>query len=480
MAIKRRSFLRGGMALGAGAVAAPYGFVRNIAKAQEGDTIKVGILHSLSGTIAIIERSLHNAELLAIDEINAAGGVMGKMIEPVVEDPQSMVQIFNDKAKKLLLEDQVIAVLGCYTSASRQSVLPVFEKYNGVLLYPTLYEAQECSKNCFYTGAVPNQQLDDFVPWIINELGRKRFYLIGANYIYPKETNRAVKALLKKYGGEAVAEEYSPLGHTEFSTNINKIAAAEPDVVFSDLVGDQVVAFYKQYRQFGITADIIPICTPITTEQEVAAMGAENALGHYTSFNYFQSVDTPENQSFVERYKARYGANEVTNAVMEAAYFQTHLLAQAIERTGSTEADALIYEGLPGQEFQAPQGKVKIDEKNHHAWLWARIGPRQRAGPVRRGVEVRRLDPTRSMGRSPLPGQGLRFHGQEGSGALENRQSRPLRNDRSLAAMRRRGGRWVFISRPSGRCSRGMKGILGSGAPAVRGRSARLEPGLGP
>jgi urea ABC transporter urea binding protein len=371
--IRRRSFLKGTAAILA-AGTAPFYFARNIVKAAEGDTIKVGILHSLSGTIAIIERSLHNAELLAIEEINAKGGVMGKKIEPVVEDPQSLVQVFAEKAKKLLLEDKVTAVLGCYTSASRQSVLPVFEQYNGVLLYPTLYEAQECSKNCFYTGAVPNQQLDDFVPWIIQTLGRKKFYMIGSNYIYPKETNREVKALLQAHGGENVGEEYAPLGSTEFSTNINKIAASGAEVVFSDLVGDSIVAFYKQYKQFGITAKDIPICTPITTEQEILAMGAENAVGHYTSFNYFQSVDTPENKSFVERYKAKYGANEVTNAVMEAAYFQTYFLAQAIEKTKSLEADALIFDGLPGQEFTAPQGPVKIDEKNHHTWLWARIG----------------------------------------------------------------------------------------------------------
>jgi urea transport system substrate-binding protein len=384
MRIKRRTFLKGTAAAAAGSAVAtgkfPYIFSRNIAKAQEGKTIKIGILHSLSGTIAIIERSLHNAELLAIEEINAKGGVMGKMLEPVVEDPQSMVQVFNDKAKKLLLEDQVVAVLGCYTSASRQSVLPVFEEHNGLLLYPTLYEAQECSKNCFYTGAVPNQQLDDFVPWIINTLGKKKFYLIGANYIYPKETNREVKALLEKHGGEYVAEEYSPLGHTEFSTNINKIAASGCDTVFSTLVGDQVIAFYKQFRQFGITADILPICTPITTEQETLAMGAENALGHYTSFNYFQSVESPENETFVKSYKAKYGEGEVTNAVMEAAYFQTYLLAQAIEKAGTTDTDALIFEGLPGQEFVAPQGKVKIDEKNHHTWLWARIGQANEQG----------------------------------------------------------------------------------------------------
>jgi urea ABC transporter urea binding protein len=381
--IKRRSFLKGSAAtLGALTIGgtAPYYFMRNIAKAAESDTIKVGILHSLSGTIAIIEQSLHNAELLAIEEINAKGGVMGKKIQPVIEDPQSLVQVFAEKAKKLLLEDKVVAVLGCYTSASRQSVLPVFEQNNGVLLYPTLYEAQECSKNCFYTGAVPNQQLDDFVPWIIKTLGRKKFYMVGSNYIYPKETNREVKALLKMHGGEDVGEEYAPLGHTEFSTIINNIAGSGAEVIFSDLVGDSIVAFYKQYRQFGLTPADLPICTPITTEQEIAAMGPENAFGHYTSFNYFQSVDTPENKVFVERYKAKYGANSVTNAVMEAAYFSTYLLAQAIEKVKSTEADALIFEGLPGQEFTAPQGKVKIDEKNHHTWLWSRIGKANEQG----------------------------------------------------------------------------------------------------
>src|SRR5260370_12332655 len=333
MGIRRRTLLKnaaagigGGPACGIG----PYHFVRNIVKAGEGDTIKVGILPSLSGTIAIIEKSLHDAELVAIEEINAKGGVLGKKLEPVVEDPQSLVQVFAEKAKKLLLQDKVVAVLGCYTSASRQSVLPVFEENNGVLLYPTLYEAQECSKKFFYTGCGPSQQLDQFVPWILNTLGRKKFYLIGANYIYPKETNREVKALLQKHGGTTVAEEYSPLGSTEFSTNINKIASSGCDIWFSDLVGDQIVAFYKQYKEFGITAKDIPICTPITTEQEIAAMGPENAVGHYTSFNYFQSVQSPENKSFVERYKAKYGKNAVTNAGMEAAYFHTYFLPQSI------------------------------------------------------------------------------------------------------------------------------------------------------
>ena len=410
MRINRRRFLKNAALTGASAAAFPYFYTQKFAKAEESDEVKVGILHSLSGTIAIIERSLHNAELMAIEEINAKGGVMGgKKLVPIVEDPQSMVRVFRQKAKKLLLQDKVAAVLGCYTSASRQSVLPEFENNNGVLLYPTLYEAQECSYNCFYTGAVPNQQLDDFAPWVIEKFGG-RHYLIGANYIYPKETNREWKALLDLHGGETLAEEYAPLGHTEFATNINKIASLQPDVVFSTLVGDQIVAFYKQFKQFGITAEDIPICTPITTEQEIKGMGPEYALGHYTSFNYFQSVDSPENAEFVARYKATYGEDEVTNAVMEAAYFQTYFLAQALDKVGTTDADALITEGLPGQEFQAPQGKVKIDEKNHHTYLWARIGQGPRGRSVRCRLEVGRLDPPRSMGRSALPRQGLRLH----------------------------------------------------------------------
>ena len=186
---------------------------------------------------------------------------------------------------------------------------------------------------------------------------------------------------MQKYGGTVVAEEYSPLGSTEFSTNINKIASSGADIVFSDLVGDQVVAFYKQYKEFGITAKDIPICTPITTEQEIAAMGPENAFGHYTSFNYFQSVDTPENHSFVERYKAKYGKDAVTNAVMECAYFQTYFLAQAIAKVKSTDADALIYEGLPGQEFLAPrrQGEDRRKEPPHLAVVPYRPAPTSRA-----------------------------------------------------------------------------------------------------
>ena len=270
------------------------------------------------------------------------------------------------------------------------------------------------------------------MPWIIKTLGRKKFYLIGANYIYPKETNREVKALLQKHGGTTVAEEYSPLGSTEFSTNINKIASSGADIVFSDLVGDQIVAFYKQFREFGITAKDIPICTPITTEQEIAAMGAENAVGHYTSFNYFQSVDTPQNKSFVDRYKAKYGKDAVTNAVMEAAYFQTYFLAQAIakvevDRCGRPDLRGTAGTGVPGA---AGQGQDRREEPPHLAVGAHRPGERE--GPIRRGVEVGRLDPPAAVGAVPLSEQVLRLHRQARARSREEaleRGKEPLGND---------------------------------------------------
>ena len=307
--------------------------------------------------------------------------MLGKKIQPVVEDPQSLVQVFAEKAKKLLLDDKVVAVLGCYTSASRQSVLPVFEENNGVLLYPTLYEAQECSKNCFYTGAVPNQQLDDFVPWIIKTLGRKNFYLIGANYIYPKETNREVKALLQKHGGhdrrrgifaarlDRVLDQHQqdrlerlPISSSPTwsatrsspSTSSSGNSASPPRISRSARRSPPS----RKSRRWGRKTR--SATTPRSTTSRASTRRRTSHLSSAT--------------------RPKYGKDAVTNAVMEAAYFQTYFLAQAIEKVKSTDADALIFEGLPGQEFQAPQGKVKIDEKNHHTWLWARIGKANEQG----------------------------------------------------------------------------------------------------
>lgn len=239
MIMKRRDFLKGTAAAGAAAAFGfPHVWIKNADLAQAaGGEIKVGVLYSLTGTTAIIETSLNQATILAIEEINAAGGINGMKVVPVIEDPASDPATFSQKARKLVVGDKCVSVFGSYTSASRKAVLPVFEKYNNLYWYPTLYEGRECSKNVIYTGAVPNQQQKEFVPWLIKNFGKK-FYLIGSNYIYPKEENNVCKILLKQLGGEVVGEEYVPLGHSEFSAVINKFKDTQPNVIFSTVVGD--------------------------------------------------------------------------------------------------------------------------------------------------------------------------------------------------------------------------------------------------
>jgi len=268
--------------------------------------IKVGVMYSTTGTIAIVEKSLQDATFLAIDQINEgtgpwAGkkGIDGQMIEKVVVNPDSNWDLYNQMSKRLIDEDKVVCVLGCYTSASRKSVLPVFEEKDSLLYYPVYYEGNECSSNVIYTGAAPNQQITDSIPYCIKNFGKKGFF-IGSDYIYPKESNRIAKAELVNGGGEVVGDEYAALGTTEFITIINKIKQAKPNFILSNLVGDSIPAFYKQLKDAGITSKDIPIMAFPTTEEEIQAMGPEFAEGHYSSFNYFQSVDTPENKAFVE------------------------------------------------------------------------------------------------------------------------------------------------------------------------------------
>lgn len=338
----------------------------------DGDGIKVGVLFSLSGATAVTEKGMANAALLAIDEINANGGVKGKKLIPVQEDLASQPSVAATKAKKLLLQDKVVAIVGGYTSASRQAMLPIVEQNKGVLVYPTLYEGEECSKNIIYTGAVPNQQLQDFIPWLIENYGKK-FFFVGSDYVYPAETNKQVKALLQKHGGEVVGEEYVPIGHSEFSSVVNKIKTARPNVIFSDLVGDSVAAFYKQYKSYGLDPAKMPIASPITAETDVASMGAEVGEGHITSYGYFQSLDTTENKKFVEAYHKKYGQNEPITSVIEAAYFSTHLLAKALEKTDDMQNADKLVKAFAGLEYQAPQGKIRIDEHNNHTYLYSRI-----------------------------------------------------------------------------------------------------------
>ena len=371
----RREFLKIGAAAGTvSLVGFPHIWSKNssLAFAQDGE-IKVGVLFSLTGTTAIIEESLNKATLMAIEEINANGGINGLKITPVVEDPASDPATFAEKARKLVLSDRCVSVFGSYTSASRKAVLPVFEKQENLFWYPTLYEGRECSKNVIYAGAVPNQQQDDFIPWLVEKFG-KRWYLIGSNYIYPKEENNYCKKLLEKLGGEVVNEEYVPLGHSEFSSVINKIKSTEPNVIFSTVVGDSVVALHRQYRAAGLDPAKMPMASLTTSENEVAAMGGDAAAGHFTSAPYFMVHKSPENEKFVAAYKKRWGDDKVTHFVSEACYFQTYLFKQAVEKLANSEITPdTIREAVKGQEYLAPQGKILLEKENLHTWLWPKI-----------------------------------------------------------------------------------------------------------
>ncbi len=361
----------------AGALAAPYFFHR---AARAADAIKVGVLFSQTGGLSIVEKSLNDVTLMAISEINAKGGVLGRPVQAVVEDGASDPKTFNEKASKLVIQDKVPSVFACYTSASRKAVLPVFERRQSLLLYPTYYEGFECSKNVAYTGAVPNQQLSNFIPWITKTLGKKKFFIVGSNYIYPREMAKVSKILIEKNGGQWVADEYLELGDSEWGSMVNKIKNSGADVVLSNVVGDSVVAFYREFKNQGLTQDKLPICATVTSEIEIAAMGPEYAAGSFTSFPYFMAIDTDANKAFVERYRAFVkNPKAVTHHALESSYFQVHLWAQAVAKAGEA-APLPIRNALAGQEFAAPGGMVKIEPQNLHTWLTPRIAQWQPDG----------------------------------------------------------------------------------------------------
>ncbi len=338
------------------------------------DTIKVGILHSLSGTMAISEQSVVDAEQLAIEEINAAGGVLGKQIQPIVEDGASDWPTFAEKARKLIDRDKVVAVFGCWTSASRKAVLPVFEEKKHMLWYPVQYEGQECSNNIFYTGAAPNQQIEPSVDWLLANKG-KRFFLVGSDYVFPRTANTIIKAQLKAKGGTTVGEDYLPLGNTEVTAIITKIRQALPNggAIYNTLNGDSNVAFFKQMQGAGLGPDKYPVMSVSIAEEEVKAIGVTYLKGHYAAWNYFQTVNTPANKKFVEAFKAKYGQNRVTNDPMEAAYIGVYMWKQAVEKAGTAEDLEAVRKAAYGLTFDAPEGKVTMTP-NHHLAKWVRIG----------------------------------------------------------------------------------------------------------
>ena len=339
----------------------------------DGETIKVGILHSLSGTMAISETTVVDAEKLAIKEINAAGGVLGMQIEAIEEDGASDWPTFAEKAEKLIDQDEVVTVFGCWTSASRKAVLPVFESKDHMLWYPVQYEGQECSKNIFYTGAAPNQQIEPAVDWLLENKGTE-FFLVGSDYVFPRTANNIIKEQLAANGGTTVGEDYLPLGNTEVTPIIAKIKEALPDggIIFNSLNGDSNVAFFKQLQGAGMTPDLYPVMSVSVAEEEVRQIGPEFLVGHYAAWNYFQTVESPENEKWVADFKAEYGDDRVTNDPMEAAYIMVYLWKQAVEQAGTTDI-AAVREAAYGQEFAAPEGPVTMNA-NHHISKTVRIG----------------------------------------------------------------------------------------------------------
>ncbi len=356
-------------------------------KAADASTVKIGVLHSLSGTMAISEVSLRDAVQMAVDEINAAGGVLGKKIEPVIVDPASDWDLFAEKSKELLMDKKVAAVFGCWTSVSRKSVLPVFEENNGLLFYPVQYEGEESSKNVVYSGATPNQQLIPAADYLMSAEGGayKRFYLLGTDYVFPRTANKILKAYLLSKGiaKEDIIEEYTPFHHQDYQTIVSKVkkfAVGGKACVLSTINGDSNIPFYKEFANQGLTAATCPIMAFSVAEDELRAMDTEFLVGHLAAWNYFQSNDTPENKKFVASFKEYCkkknlpgGAERVTDDPICWAYTDVYLWAKAAEKAGSFEVDK-VRSALLGLSFDAPAGNVKMDDKINHLAKSAMIG----------------------------------------------------------------------------------------------------------
>jgi branched-chain amino acid transport system substrate-binding protein len=343
-------------------------------KPRSKEPIRVGVLFSQTGVTSVIENSERLGTILAAEEINQAGGINGRELQLLLYDPESRPVRYQALAEKLMLEDGVRIILGCYMSSTRKAVIPVVERSNALLLYPTLYEGFEYSRNVFYTGAAPNQNSVQLAEFMLGRFG-SRVLMVGSDYIYPYESNRIMSDLILERGGEKVAEVYLPLDAAweDFLAIAKKIKHSDPDFIFSTVVGDGTALLHRAYAKVGLDPARMPIASLTTCEAEVQQMGADIAEGHITSAPYFQSVANPVNERCVAAYKQRFGAEQVTNQCWEAAYFQTHLLADAMRRVDS-DAVADVLRVLPGSEFAAPQGKVRIDEHNHHTYLRPRIG----------------------------------------------------------------------------------------------------------
>lgn len=334
--------------------------------------IKVGVLHSLTGTMAMSEISVKDATLLAIEEINRQGGVLGHPIEPLVVDGASDLQTFAQKAQELLQDHQVAAIFGCWTSASRKAVLPILEEFNSLLFYPLQYEGLEQSPHIFYTGITPNQQIIPAIDYLLSQ-GKKQIYLMGSDYIFPRTVHQIIKAQLAAHGGQLVGEDYIPLGGTDVSNCIAHLQTSQPDVIVNTLNGESNIAFFQKFREAGFTPGTLPILSVSVAEEEIRKIGAEYLTGHLVAWNYFQTIDTPENHKFVTAYQAKYGQNRVTDDPSQAAYLGVYLWKKAVTKAGTLEIDA-VRKAAQNMQLSAPGGTVTVDRNTQHLAKIVRIG----------------------------------------------------------------------------------------------------------
>ena len=357
--------------VGAGALAASTFFA---GAAQAADTIKVGVLHSLSGTMAISETTLKDTVLMLVDDLNKHGGLLGKKVEAVVVDPASNWPLFAEKMRELLTVDKVDVVFGCWTSVSRKSVLPVVEELNGLLFYPVQYEGEESSRNVFYTGAAPNQQAIPAVEYLMSEEGggAKRWVLLGTDYVYPRTTNKILRAFLHSKGvaDADIMENYTPFGHSDWQTIVAQVkkfaSAGKKTAVVSTINGDANVPFYKELANQGIKAEDIPVVAFSVGEEELAGIDTGPLVGHLAAWNYFMSVDTPANKAFISKWHAFIkNPKRVTNDPMEATYIGFNMWVQAVEQAGTTNVDA-VRQAMVGQKFPNLTGGMAVMNSNHH------------------------------------------------------------------------------------------------------------------
>ena len=343
-------------------------------------TWRVGVLFSTTGVTAAVERTQQAATLLAIEEINAGGGVLGSPIEPVLYDPESRPKRYGELAKQLCDQDSVRVIFGCHMSSTRKAALPIVEAHRALLFYPTLYEGFEYSPNCVYTGAAPNQNSVQLVRYLTRHFG-KRLFLIGSDYVYPYESNRIIADLFRQAGGEVLDEMYVPLrvADIDMAKVLRRIKAARPDAIYSTVVGDGIARFYTAYLEAGFDQRTHPIASQSTQEAEIAQMSVEAARGSITAAPYFSTLQTPANLKFVAAWRKRFGPELPITANAEAAYFQVNLYAQTLERAGDDRLDAMLPH-LHEHEFDAPQGRVRIDKENHHTYLWPRVARVDDAG----------------------------------------------------------------------------------------------------